>query len=198
MEFITWIHAKWLYDSNPDALSSWKKETVTFHFSVKDRSRRNCHRILWIWVISLLLLFALSWKSFTNFATRVTPSHPLLSQIAPFRGSEHQGTIYLWLGVKLEAKLEAEKMQEELTRTREVVRGCSFVIRWTKQSKGKVFHYSKLKDSACKHGGQFYISTSSVASPRHFPFFFFFFSTYLWLDWMQQGRSIRFGRDRPL
>lgn len=53
IEFITWIHAKWLYDSNPDALSSWKKETVTFHFSVKDRSRRNCHRILWIWVISL-------------------------------------------------------------------------------------------------------------------------------------------------
>lgn len=197
IEFITWIHAKWLYDSNPDALSSWKKETVTFHFSVKDRSRRNCHRILWIWVISLLLLFALSWKSFTSFATRVTPSHPPLLQIAPFRGSEHQGTIYLRLG-KLEAKLEVEKMRKELTRTREVVRGCSFVIRWTKQSKGKVFHYSKLKDSACKHGGQFYISTSSVASPRHFPFFFFFFSTYLWLDWMQQGRSIRFGRDRPL
>lgn len=195
IEFITWIHAKWLYDSNPDALSSWKKETVTFHFSVKDRSRRNCHRILWIWVISLLLLFALSWKSFTSFATRVTPSHPPLLQIAPFRGSEHQGTIYLRLG-KLEAKLEVEKMRKELTRTREVVRGCSFVIRWTKQSKGKVFHYSKLKDSACKHGGQFYISTSSVASPRHFPFFFFFFSTYLWLDWMQQGRSIRFGRDR--
>lgn len=64
-------------------------------------------------------------------------------------------------------------MRKELTRTREVVRGCSFVIRWTKQSKGKVFHYSKLKDSACKHGGQFYISTSSVASPHHFPFFFF-------------------------
>lgn len=55
------------------ALSLWEKETVTFHFSIKDRSRRNCHRILWIWVISLLLL--LSWKSFTSFTTRATPSH---------------------------------------------------------------------------------------------------------------------------
>lgn len=81
------------------------------------------------WVISLLLLFALSWKSFTTRAIS-----PLL-QIASFRGSEHQGTIYL----QVEAKLEAKKMQKELTRTNEVVRGCSFVIRWTKQSKGKVF-----------------------------------------------------------
>lgn len=195
IEFITWIHAKWLYDSNPDALSSWKKETVTFHFSVKDRSRRNCHRILWIWVISLLLLFALSWKSFTSFATRVTPSHPPLSQIAPFRGSEHQGTIYLRLG-KLEAKLEVEKMRKELTRTREVVRGCSFVIRWTKQSKGKVFLLLEAE--------RFSLQTWRTILHFHIqcclssPFSIFFFSTYLWLDWMQQGRSIRFGRDRPL
>lgn len=195
MEFITWIHAKWLYDSNPDALSSWKKETVTFHFSVKDRSRRNCHRILWIWVISLLLLFALSWKSFTSFATRVTPSHPPLLQIAPFRGSEHQGTIYLRLG-KLEAKLEVEKMRKELTRTREVVRGCSFVIRWTKQSKGKVFLLLEAE--------RFSLQTWRTILHFHIqcclssPFSIFFFSTYLWLDWMQQGRSIRFGRDRPL
>lgn len=195
IEFITWIHAKWLYDSNPDALSSWKKETVTFHFSVKDRSRRNCHRILWIWVISLLLLFALSWKSFTSFATRVTPSHPPLLQIAPFRGSEHQGTIYLRLG-KLEAKLEVEKMRKELTRTREVVRGCSFVIRWTKQSKGKVFLLLEAE--------RFSLQTWRTILHFHIqcclssPFSIFFFSTYLWLDWMQQGRSIRFGRDRPL
>lgn len=189
-------------DFNPDALFLWEKETVTFHFSIKDRSRRNCHRILWIWVISLLL-FALSWKSFTSFTTRVTPSHSFYrSCLSEGASIKIQSICYNLLFIQLGAKLEAKKMQKELTRTNERKRMqlCRSMDKTIEREsvwlclRSSAFHTRKIQPANMADNFTFPHPVLPLLAIFHFSFFF---STYLWLDWMQQGRWIRFGRDRP-
>lgn len=81
------------------------------------------------WVISLLLLFALSWKSFT---TRVTPSRPFYKSRLSEGASIKAQSITSWN--KVGGKEDAKGIN-----TNE--RSCQRMqlCRWTKQSKGKVF-----------------------------------------------------------
>lgn len=169
------------------ALSLWEKETVTFHFSIKDRSRWNCHRILWIWVISLLLL--LSWKSFTSFTTSSNAISFLL-QIVPFRGSEHQDTIYLQLG----AKLEAKKMQKELTRTNERKRMqlCRSMDKTIEREsvwlclRSSAFHTRKIQPANMADNFTFPYPVLPLLAIFHFSFFFF----YVFMTWLDAARPL--------
>lgn len=195
MEFITWIHAKWLYDSNPDALSSWKKETVTFHFSVKDRSRRNCHRILWIWVISLssIRIIVKKFHEFRHESNAISPT-PFTDRAFQRERASRHNLFMTW------SKAGGKAGGREDARGINTNEGSCQRMQLCHSMDKTIERESVSTTRSWK------IQPANMADNFTFPhpvlplltIFHFFFSTYLWLDWMQQGRSIRFGRDRPL
>lgn len=195
MEFITWIHAKWLYDSNPDALSSWKKETVTFHFSVKDRSRRNCHRILWIWVISLssIRIIVKKFHEFRHESNAISPT-PFTDRAFQRERASRHNLFMTWskAGGKAGGREDARGINTNEGSCQRM-QLCHSMDKTIERESVSLLEAERFSLQTWRTILHFHIQCCLSS-----PFSIFFFSTYLWLDWMQQGRSIRFGRDRPL
>lgn len=171
IEFITWIHAKWLYDSNPDALSSWKKETVTFHFSVKDRSRRNCHRILWIWVISLSSIRIIV-KKFHEFRheSNAISSTPFTDRAFQRERASRHNLFTTW---KAGGKAGGREDAKGINTNEGSCQRMQLCHSMDKTIERKSVSLLEAERFSLQTWRTIYISTSSLASPRHFPFFFF-------------------------